>query len=490
MFLPLTLAFILAHGRLGTAVQEKALGPQTTEAICDVAAYFRIKLDGVTSAQAAAPSKTQAATVNLLRIKVLFERTKSAADRRRLLAILAATEAEHFKATGHDLPAAAAQRLAAAKDAAYFLGSVHEYLSIAGHKKVDSTAGCFATNTAGAGPTTATYAELQTWKTNCKAADLTKTGDFSTTGKFSAGGLEPIGGRPTDLTASESKCRLHSGADNEGVVQNAGADNNGLLLAGGLLKLGATTPTFADLSQLNSKKDKPDIQTMYRAYTSTTETADDLATGLPSTPEQLAKKPLFAAALSKITASKKPLTGNELTTAITNLYGKPTEDLQTQLWSKMINIKAPADHSSEDKGKPLTDINDIDLLLEMLVNATVDAASSQAASDRSQCSAPTTEQSINVDEIKEKECNTKKAAECAGDCVLDGETCKAKKKGEAENKEKDGKAALTCAGKDEKTCGTTQGCKWENSACKDSSTLVPKKFALSMVFAAFVALLF
>nr|AGH61209.1 variant surface glycoprotein 653 [Trypanosoma brucei] len=440
MFLPLTLAFILAHGRLGTAVQEKALGPQTTEAICDVAAYFRIKLDGVASAQAAAPSKAQAATVNLLRIKVLFERTKSPADRQRLLAILAATEAEHFKTTGHDLPAAAAQRLAAAKAAAYFLGSVHEYLSIAGHKKVDSTAGCFATNTVGAGANHRTYAELQTWKTNCKAADLTKTGDFTTTGKFSAGGLEPIGGRPTDVTANEAKCRLHSGADNEGVVQNAGADNNGLLLAGGLLKLGATTPAFADLSQLHSKQAQSDIQAMYRAYTAAATPADNLETGLPSTPEQLTAKPLFATALSKLTASKKPLAGPELTAAIADIYGKPTADLQAQLWSKMNSIKAPAEHSSEDKGKPLTDINDIDLLLEMLVNASVDAAIGLSASDRCQCADATTERSSNVDEIKDKECNGKKGDECTGECEWDKEkeTCKPKNKGEEENKDKTG----------------------------------------------------
>nr|CAQ57319.1 variant surface glycoprotein [Trypanosoma brucei brucei]CAQ57331.1 variant surface glycoprotein [Trypanosoma brucei brucei] len=47
-----------------------------------------------------------------------------------------------------------------------------------------------------------------------------------------------------------------------------------------------------------------------------------------------------------------------------------------------------------------------------------------------------------------------------------------------------------CKGKDAKTCGTTQGCKWEGETCKDSSILVTKKFALTVVSAAFVALLF
>nr|AGH61063.1 variant surface glycoprotein 503 [Trypanosoma brucei] len=45
-----------------------------------------------------------------------------------------------------------------------------------------------------------------------------------------------------------------------------------------------------------------------------------------------------------------------------------------------------------------------------------------------------------------------------------------------------------CAGKGEKDC--KDGCKWEGEACKDSSFLLSKQFALSVVSAAFVALLF
>nr|APD74823.1 variant surface glycoprotein 1125.4299 [Trypanosoma brucei] len=40
------------------------------------------------------------------------------------------------------------------------------------------------------------------------------------------------------------------------------------------------------------------------------------------------------------------------------------------------------------------------------------------------------------------------------------------------------------------TCKKGQNCKWENNACKDSSILLTKKFALTVVSAAFAALLF
>ncbi|SCU70339.1 variant surface glycoprotein (VSG), putative [Trypanosoma equiperdum] len=55
---------------------------------------------------------------------------------------------------------------------------------------------------------------------------------------------------------------------------------------------------------------------------------------------------------------------------------------------------------------------------------------------------------------------------------------------------KDKKADSKCAGKEQKDCEKATECKWENNACKDSSILVNKQFALSVVSAAFIALLF
>nr|AGH60888.1 variant surface glycoprotein 308 [Trypanosoma brucei]APD72969.1 variant surface glycoprotein 1125.106 [Trypanosoma brucei] len=47
-----------------------------------------------------------------------------------------------------------------------------------------------------------------------------------------------------------------------------------------------------------------------------------------------------------------------------------------------------------------------------------------------------------------------------------------------------------CTRKLEDACKKESNCKWENNACKDSSILVNKQFALSVVSASFVALLF
>nr|APD74457.1 variant surface glycoprotein 1125.3082 [Trypanosoma brucei] len=85
-----------------------------------------------------------------------------------------------------------------------------------------------------------------------------------------------------------------------------------------------------------------------------------------------------------------------------------------------------------------------------------------------------TNNGCNYDSTK-KECKPKAEAETT--VTGTGETAK-----EGETTEK-------CKGKPEKDC-TSPDCKWENNACKDSSILVNNQFALSVVSAAFVALLF
>nr|AHW98113.1 variant surface glycoprotein LiTat 1.3 [Trypanosoma brucei gambiense] len=73
----------------------------------------------------------------------------------------------------------------------------------------------------------------------------------------------------------------------------------------------------------------------------------------------------------------------------------------------------------------------------------------------------------NADKTKKCSLDPKKAVEKAG---------------------QDGITDSKCTGKEQKAC--KDGCKWDGTECKDSSILINKKFALSMVSAAFVALLF
>nr|AGH60981.1 variant surface glycoprotein 411 [Trypanosoma brucei] len=105
---------------------------------------------------------------------------------------------------------------------------------------------------------------------------------------------------------------------------------------------------------------------------------------------------------------------------------------------------------------------------------------------------------------KEQECEAiQKAAECTtnGNCKWeggdkkDGPHCKLN---ETNVEQKATQAAGTgdktetekCKGKSQTDCEKATECKWEGKECKDSSILVAKQFALSVVSAAFVALLF
>nr|APD74610.1 variant surface glycoprotein 1125.4077 [Trypanosoma brucei] len=98
-----------------------------------------------------------------------------------------------------------------------------------------------------------------------------------------------------------------------------------------------------------------------------------------------------------------------------------------------------------------------------------------------------TEKSIDNEKAIKKEeavCENKGKDNCESEkCELKGDKCVQKEGTTAEQKKKEDK----CTGKDEKTCGSTQGCSWKGKECQDFSILVDKKFALMIsAFASFV----
>nr|AGH60966.1 variant surface glycoprotein 394 [Trypanosoma brucei] len=74
-------------------------------------------------------------------------------------------------------------------------------------------------------------------------------------------------------------------------------------------------------------------------------------------------------------------------------------------------------------------------------------------------------------------------------CSLDPKKAAEQQATQAGKDEDQATTTKKCKGKDEKTCGSTQGCKWEGTECKDSSIIANKQLAL-MVSAAVAALLF
>nr|CAA09956.1 ILTat 1.61 metacyclic VSG [Trypanosoma brucei] len=120
---------------------------------------------------------------------------------------------------------------------------------------------------------------------------------------------------------------------------------------------------------------------------------------------------------------------------------------------------------------------------------------------------PVVTQKSAKSEGKQKECNAagddpKKCKDLEGKgCTYDeakpkGQKCTLSEDAKKEVQQTAEKAAGTVS-KNESKCGDKKtegdckdGCKWENNACKDSSILLNNQFALSVVSAAFAALLF
>nr|AAX36024.1 variant surface glycoprotein MITat 1.8 [Trypanosoma brucei]CAQ57426.1 variant surface glycoprotein [Trypanosoma brucei brucei] len=107
------------------------------------------------------------------------------------------------------------------------------------------------------------------------------------------------------------------------------------------------------------------------------------------------------------------------------------------------------------------------------------------------CSEPPAAETVkksNTNKKADKECDSKGKSECNDPCVWKGTNnegkCVEKEEAKPEEKKEE-----KCKDKT-KEGDCTGNCKWEGETCKDSSILVTKKFALSVVSAAFVALLF
>nr|AGQ49883.1 variant surface glycoprotein [Trypanosoma brucei] len=176
------------------------------------------------------------------------------------------------------------------------------------------------------------------------------------------------------------------------------------------------------------------------------------------------------------------ISSDRLEQATNKAYGANGANYKNNVWDKIEETQVPTVQNEQMKLQPIKSLSSTGDIGAALARVFINQQKKETQTHQ--------KQGQKDDDTKENECSNKNGDKCKGDCVLDGDICKPKKKGEDENKEKDGKTASTCAGKDEKTCGTTQGCSWENNACKDFSILLTKQFALSMVSAAFVAFLF
>nr|APD73157.1 variant surface glycoprotein 1125.348 [Trypanosoma brucei] len=189
------------------------------------------------------------------------------------------------------------------------------------------------------------------------------------------------------------------------------------------------------------------------------------------------------APLAKIPADPS----SQVTKDITSIYGDSDTTFDKKIWQEIGKVTATYIDGETVKTEPLSKIVTINHLSSALAQAFAKAAIPKAVDI--QCPEVKT-----IDKCKTHETEGPcKASGCKFDKDKpDGEKCFPDPDKKTDNKEgKDGQtgSASTCAGKEQGECEKATGCKWDGKECKDSSFLINKKFALSVISAAFVALL-
>nr|AAA30247.1 surface glycoprotein [Trypanosoma brucei]prf//1909283A major surface antigen:ISOTYPE=1.1 [Trypanosoma brucei] len=204
--------------------------------------------------------------------------------------------------------------------------------------------------------------------------------------------------------------------------------------------------------------------------------------------------------LQAVYSAKPPISNTGLENKVIEIFqGKEAKKLQD--YEDAVNqVTIPAGIAGLETDQTLAAVNDEDKLIairafyEQQVGAAYGkmVATISEASNKQTATAP----ADCGKKLKKVDCKESDGCKWNSTDKSEGEFCKPK--GEDEQKAQgagtgDGAAGEQkkedkCTGKKKDDC--KDGCKWEGKECKDSSILATKKFALSVVSAAFVALLF
>nr|ARB50603.1 variant surface glycoprotein [Trypanosoma brucei] len=155
----------------------------------------------------------------------------------------------------------------------------------------------------------------------------------------------------------------------------------------------------------------------------------------------------------------------QIKSLIKNIYGEGTE-MKTKFWDKLKNINKPAKILGEDASGDITTVSDLSTAFKLLLETKVKENKQKKQEKTTETSK---DQTGSEDKTEEKKVGDKTAKPVCSS-IQNQTACEA-----VTGTSPTGKA---------KVCG------WIEGKCQDSSFLLNKQFALSMVSAAFVALLF
>nr|AGQ50146.1 variant surface glycoprotein [Trypanosoma brucei] len=492
---------------------DKALTKNGLEHVCDIAAENRAKeqvhADGIT--QAATKLATNQAV--LAKVRILIAAASNEKEALQLQAISAALHRTAAEEAAKFTKATAMTAIEAIRHSSYLLGGLYEYLNIAGQAINGVSNGCFANDENAA--SFYTTAQLASQVQNCKAVDLTAKDGWTDKQVHQPGGYKRKIDKTNLWSTSDKGCKIHGGGANNGPVASAtyGTSHS---VAMGLISLTSTDAALTDLSSLANAEADSKKKHAAKAFNTLSQPALKVNTIELPDKDALKSLPNFEASLAKAVGASKPFSGKEKEQAMEKLFGSKEPDPTAMFWKKLKTIKLAEDSHGVTKGTQLDEISNLPLLTELETNHTINKAiqrNSPAAADACNCSSAQQKPEEKLcSEAKDNEdkCKALKPQGCIFNtenrkCELKAEVKENPEKGSQETGGNDGKtdcSKLTTQTECEKANEgqTTKVCGWkgENTdgsdkgtyKCRDSSFLLSKHFALSVVSAAFVALLF
>nr|APD73068.1 variant surface glycoprotein 1125.229 [Trypanosoma brucei] len=274
-------------------------------------------------------------------------------------------------------------------------------------------------------------------------------------------------------------------------------------VAGGLATLGATNTVLKQISLAAAGGEPKDtLQAAARHHEMLKTQSEEIGFEIGNvSADSLISSPNFNAYV-KVTYN---LEDNAVAAKINELYGQQNSEFRKKFWKNIELVEVEEGASTKKKSEELIQIKDpkdlhvaaiyyrrkiwqtIDDQVETIKKLQAKSKNKNAKIEEATCNSAKDKQEA-CKKLEHKGCVFKENGAEGKKCTLSEEGKKEAAEKEA-NQETGGKTEEKCSDtKEQKEC--KDGCKWDGKECKDSSILVTKKFALSVVSAAFVALLF
>nr|ARB51417.1 variant surface glycoprotein [Trypanosoma brucei] len=416
------------------------------------------------------------------------------------------------------------------QEAAFTHGMLAEFLSLFSEAHVSATGhGCLALGDDGNGNVVAGTAKLTSTLSQCKLEPTTpqptpQTFDYTKDKQFAS--LETATAHGDVTVGKSDQCRLTTGTTTDNFVDGSAATGGTVRFGAGAIHVAPSTTTQPALQFTEGEARQAGNIRLFKGWEAIRTAQQQPADYKQADLQTLRASPAFQSAFAKTVLNRKLQDVEDITREINKHYNDGN-DFANLYWAKV--NEATIDQTvyggeGETELKNVKDMTQLGQLQEhyktaatqALINKikTLEASAKKqepkAAEDKEKVCSEAGDDEEKCNDLKAKDCIFNPKGDKGKKCELKKEVKAQLEKENQENKGKDGKTAsdrCTKHGTDrtkceaENTAGQPPVCGFrrgkdgetdepEKEKCRNGSFLTNKQFALSVVSAAFVALLF